>query len=128
MAITSLIKKLRSIYSINRIIAFFIKILRLKILYPKWPLKGNVKLKILNQSVTFYSNCDDYLISNYYYAGFDEEIHEIEVLDSMIKSAGKFFDIGSYNGLFSIVLGKKYPDLSIYSFEPNPANYKKNKS
>jgi len=120
---SNLFKKLRSIYHINRIIAFIIKKLKLKSLYPKWPLKGNVKLKILNQSIQFYSNCDDYLISRYYYSGFDEEIHEIEVLDSMIKHSGNFFDIGSYNGLFSVVFAKKYPDLTIYSFEPNPANF-----
>lgn len=119
----NIFKKLRSIFLFNRLIAFLIKKLNLKPIYPKWPLKGNVKLKISNQSIKFYSNCDDYLISNYYYSGYDEEIQEIEVLTSLIKNFGIFFDIGSYNGLFSVVLGNKFPNLTINSFEPNPANY-----
>lgn len=119
----SLIKKLRSIYIVNRLLAFIIKTLHISMLYAKWPVKGNIKFVIFNRTVKFFSNCDDYLISRYYYSGFDEEIYEIELLDSIIGHSGIFLDIGSYNGLFSIVLGKKYPDLKIYSFEPNPSNF-----
>ncbi len=119
------LKKIRSVYSLNRVIALFLKKLKIKALYAKWPLKGIVKFDLLDQKLLFYSDCDDYLISGYYYSGFDEEIHEIECLTSIIKRGNIFFDIGSFNGLFSIVLGMKYPELNVFSFEPNPANFKR---
>ncbi len=118
-----MLKKLRSVSFINRIIAWIIKFFNLKQLEPRWPLKGIFKFNILDKSVVFYSNCDDYLISNFYYQGSNEETIELEILKSFINPSDTFFDVGSYNGLFSVVLGKKYPTLNICSFEPNPSNF-----
>ncbi len=36
-----------------------------------------------------------------------------------------FFDIGAYNGIYSIFLKNKYQDLTIYAFEPHPENFKR---
>ena len=121
------LKKLRSVYFINRLLAFFIKGFKIKSFYAKWPLKGIVEFDIIGQKTLFYSNCDDYLVSRYYYTGFDEEIQEIALLESLMKDAKVFFDIGAFNGLFSIALGKKCPKLQVHCFEPHPANFERTK-
>jgi FkbM family methyltransferase len=114
-------------FLINRIVAFFIKIFKLKRLEPKWPLIGVVDLKISGAHLKFHSNCDDYLISNIYYDNESEEITEIELMISKLalKENLQFMDIGSYNGLFSIAFGKMLPSSHAFAFEPNPANFKR---
>ncbi len=117
------LKTIRSIYLFNRVVAFLIMKLKLKSLYPKWPLMGMVKVKFLDVEVDFYSNCDDYLVSSYYYSGFDEEVEEIKELSKLMDPSGVFLDIGAFNGLFSIILGKVYPKATFYAFEPSVANF-----
>jgi FkbM family methyltransferase len=117
------IKKLRNNIFINRFVALLIKVLGIRSVAPQWPLKGFIKINIFSIPVWFYSDCDDHLISRYFYFGFDEEIYELDLLSRYVEKAKVFFDIGSYNGLFSIYYGKRYPNLKVFAFEPNPANF-----
>jgi FkbM family methyltransferase len=104
-----------------------LKRLGLKEIWARWPLKGNVKITIADSLLVFYSNCDDYLISNMYYQNRSEEVEELDHLLSVYdrKSMITFLDIGSYNGLFSIAIGSRFQHAEIYAFEPNPNNYKR---
>lgn len=122
-----MLKYVRSFAIVNRIIALFLKKMGVKKLWSRWPLKGIVKIKIGGNHISFYSNCDDYLVSNLYYNGIDEEVREIEHLFKTLsaKSNGTFLDIGSYNGLFALAFSKKFPQSKIIAFEPNPVNYQR---
>ena len=118
-------KYFRKIFLVNQVVAFFIKTFRLKLLEPKWPLKGVVNLKVSQVKIKFYSNCDDYLVSNFYYSDSHEELMEIEyVIDKLIKSPSpSFIDIGAYNGLFSLVISRCFPQSKVFAIEPNPTNF-----
>ncbi len=120
-------KYCRRIFLVNQVVAFFIKTFRLKLIEPKWPLKGVVNLKVSQVKIKFYSNCDDYLVSNIFYGNGCEEIREIEMILSKLslKDNLQFMDIGAYNGLFSIALGKLLKNSNTFAFEPNPVNFER---
>lgn len=120
-------KYCRKIFLINQVVAFLIKTFRLKFLEPKWPLKGVVNLKVSQVNLKFYSNCDDYLVSNIFYGNGSEEIREIEMVLSKLalKDNLQFMDIGAYNGLFSIAFGKLLKNSNAFAFEPNPVNFER---
>lgn len=122
-----MLRKIRSVQFLNRSVARVLKRLGLKEIWARWPLKGNVKITIADSRLVFYSNCDDYLISNMYYQNRSEEVEELDHLLSVYdrKSMITFLDIGSYNGLFSIAIGSRFQYAEIYAFEPNPINYRR---
>ena len=119
------LKHIRRQPVINRLVAKVLKMFGLMTLASRWPLQGIVKLKFSSHFVKFYSNCDDYLVSNLYYDATDEEIGEFEYISkNLITDTGRqYLDIGSYNGLFALFMAKKDPQGSITAFEPNPANF-----
>ena len=52
---------------------------------------------------------------------FNEDEYKLNQIDFQPNDI--VVDIGANVGSVSILLGKKYPDLKIYSFEPHPLNY-----
>jgi FkbM family methyltransferase len=55
------------------------------------------------------------LVDNY-------ENDDIEYFLNCIKSKDVIFDIGANIGIYSIIAGKKWPDVKIFAFEPVPIN------
>lgn len=59
---------------------------------------------------------------------FIKKAHEPETEFHLLKFAENskcFLDIGANIGYFSMMVAKKFPAVSVYSFEPNPNNLKK---
>ena len=52
---------------------------------------------------------------------FNEDEYKLNEID--FQSGDVVVDIGANVGSVSILLGKRFPDLKIYSFEPHPLNY-----
>ena len=48
---------------------------------------------------------------------------ELGLLDFMAPSKPVIIDIGANTGIISILLGKRFPDATIYAFEPIPRNF-----
>jgi FkbM family methyltransferase len=122
-----MLRRIRSVGFLNRAVALILKLLGLRKIWARWPLKGEIAITIANFRLIFYSNCDDYLISNMYYERRNEEREELEYLISIYDrmAAITFVDLGSYNGLFSIAFGSKFSNANIYAVEPNPVNYRR---
>ena len=119
-----LIKLLRSNLFINRTLAWLLKLTHNPKITSRWPLKGIVKIKVAGHKIKFYSDCDDFLVSNLFY-GFDaEELSEVNFLlkEKFVVDGQAILDIGSYNGLFSLAFAKTYPKNKVIAFEPNPVN------
>ena len=63
------------------------------------------------------------LLQNAYLAYGIKRDALLKLMKSQLASGDVVYDIGAYNGLYSIVLAKKTDAFSIYSFEPNPQSY-----
>lgn len=66
---------------------------------------------------------------DYYSSSSEVTIRELEadiyrVSDIDFEEGDVVIDIGAYIGLFSMVLAKKHPDITIYAFEPVSINYR----
>lgn len=121
--IKDLLKKTRGIVFFNFVIRSIIKYTFLKKYSRIWPVSGRIYLKAAGKELLFYSKCDDYLLSEYFYENRLQEEVEIEFLKQHINNQSVFFDIGSYNGIYSIILKALFPDLKVFIFEPHPGNY-----
>jgi len=120
-----MLRRIRSVRFLNRAVALILRLLGLRKIWARWPLNGEIAITIANLRLIFYSNCDDYLISNMYYERKNEELEELEHLISIYDKMPSitFVDLGSYNGLFSIAFGSKFSNAKIFAVEPNPINY-----
>lgn len=59
---------------------------------------------------------------------FIKKSHELETEVHILKlaqNAGGFLDIGANIGYFSLMLAHRFPNMPVYSFEPNPNNLKR---
>ncbi len=123
------LKQLRSNKQVNYLIRNLLRLLNLDKLYRYWPISGTIYLSIDPFEGKFFSKGDDYLVSDIWYHRRYDEINELKFLSDFItrseKSNPVFFDIGAFNGIYSILLKKRHPDLSVYAFEPHPENFKR---
>ena len=75
--------------------------------------RDNLRIKIILDS------------NNYYFHVFVEQFLQKPYSENNfeIRDNPNIIDVGANIGFFSLLMSKKYPDASIYSFEPNPDNY-----
>jgi len=76
-------------------------------------------------SLLLYSNGSD-LISSFFYwdgiTGYEEKT--LEIFQKLIIKSDYFFDIGAYNGIYSLIDASSNSSCQIHAFEPYPDNYK----
>lgn len=59
-----------------------------------------------------------------YRTGMYEKALSLHLLNTLgFKQGDVFLDVGANIGWYSVILGKKFPQLSIYAFEPDPNNF-----
>jgi len=118
-----ILKNLRKNHLLNFIVRNTLRKLRInKRATSLWPTSGVVSLKVENVEFKFYSECDDYLMSQLYYR-HDFESYELKIFIELMKSSRTFFDIGSNTGLYTILASKINRDTKIIAFEPHPGNF-----
>ena len=63
--------------------------------------------------------------SNYWFQVFVEQFLQEPYSENNfeVRANPIIIDVGTNVGFFSLLMSKKYPNASIYSFEPNPDNY-----
>lgn len=82
---------------------------------------GNLPISIHGAQFVMHSTGDD-LIANELFYGYDYEAQEFHLLAKLLLRSNVFVDVGANTGAYSLFASSLYPELSIYSFEPNPAN------
>jgi len=90
----------------------------------RWDISGKVKLNLHGKSFYMFSKCDDQIVHRLYY-GLAWEDSELKVWSILSEKANTILDIGANTGVFTIVSNKINPETTVYSFEPNPVNFKR---
>jgi len=101
-------------------IRYFIKSISSKI-----PCVGAFNIKTSNgNNIRLISDEDDEVLAQLFWPWSSEEVETIMIYINLVESSNVIFDIGAYNGLYSIIAASINSNAVIHSFEPNPQTYK----
>src|SRR6267154_1605222 len=91
----------------------------------RWRVSGTIEMQVDNTSVLMYSNCDDPIVDCFYYRRNYQEISDLSLFIRLAKVMKVVFDIGAFTGLYSLFSAKANSQSLLYSFEPNPVNFRR---
>lgn len=74
-------------------------------------------------NIKLVSDKEDGVIQLLFWPWLAEESETLVIYNKLVKSSDVIFDIGAYNGLYSILAATINPDANIYAFEPTPSTF-----
>ncbi len=109
----------------NPIVVFIGRLIRPVVsdaLLVRMPVNGIVRCKLPNlNTVSFYSNADDPMVSKLCFKGLDGyEPESIHLFRRLASSAKCVLDIGANTGIYALVAAIENPSIHVYAFEPVP--------
>ena len=72
------------------------------------------------QGMRFIYHFDQFGTGGNLNSGGNTEAATRSKLEAFLKPSSVFYDVGAHEGLYSISLKKRFPNLSIHAFEPQP--------
>lgn len=91
----------------------------------KWKLSGIVEIELNGCRFRMFSKCDDGILKPLFYNDSYVELSDLRVFTNLIGEKSVILDIGANTGIYSIASAAMSGGSQIYSFEPNPVNYRR---
>ena len=122
-----ILKKVRAIPVFNKLIRNALLSVMRSILFlqKRWKISGCLNLSFEGVGFKYYSRADDSIADMLYYGNNYIEYASIETFLKVARLSKVILDIGANTGLYSVIGAKSNADATFYSFEPNPANFKR---
>ncbi len=120
------LKVIRANHFTNRLVRGALKSLNklISTAIDKWRLAGVIDLDYLGVRFKILTKTDDAIANRIYY-GQRWEDAEAKVFLAIAKMSRVILDVGANSGVYSIIAGAVNLNAKVYSFEPNPVNFKR---
>lgn len=125
-----MIKKIvRDNVFVNRIMRSCIRFLNnrfsfLRSIVNKYRVYGVIRLNLNEIEFKVYSEADDFIANELYY-NIGYEAAEFKLIKCLLINSKNFVDVGANTGIFTIYSALANKQLTVYSFEPHPSNFKR---
>jgi len=89
-----------------------------------WWLAGKLvpRRNVVCGDITFSLSCDNWITHFRWYLFNKKDLEVRYYIDNYIEDGDVFFDIGANVGVFSLYAAKRYPNMSVFCFEPEASN------
>jgi FkbM family methyltransferase len=90
----------------------------------KYRVFGVVKIEVNAIEFKIYAEADDFIANELYY-NIGYEAAEFKLIKYLLLNSKTFVDVGANTGIFTIYSALVNRNVSVYSFEPHPFNFKR---